>query len=44
MKRTLMSSVMIVALLALVGCETSKGVGKDMENTGKNIQEGIERN
>ncbi len=26
-------------VLSLVGCETIKGLGKDVENTGKNIQE-----
>lgn len=29
-------------IISLIGCETAKGVGKDIENTGKNIQEGLD--
>lgn len=30
--------------MALIGCETTKGAGKDLENTGKNIQKTIDKN
>lgn len=30
--------------LLLISCEASKGAGKDLENTGKNIQETIDKN
>ena len=37
---------MILCLLTmmalLAGCETTKGAAKDMENTGQNIQEGVQ--
>ena len=29
----------LIALTVLTGCNTSEGVGKDLEQTGKNIQE-----
>lgn len=32
------------AFLILSGCETFKGVGKDLENTGKNIQDVLTNN
>lgn len=31
--------VWTIALVA--GCETTKGAGRDIENTGENIQEGV---
>lgn len=34
----------LLALLSvtLAGCETTSGLGQDVENTGENIQEGVE--
>lgn len=32
-----------IFMVTLIGCETAKGVGKDVENTGQNIQQGIDR-
>lgn len=31
-------------LASLVGCETTRGMGKDVENTGENIQDAVEKN
>ncbi|MCR4337213.1 MAG: entericidin EcnAB [Candidatus Omnitrophica bacterium] len=28
--------------LSVVGCETTRGVGKDVENTGQNVQEVVD--
>lgn len=30
-------------VFSLVGCETFKGLGQDIENTGKNIQEALSK-
>lgn len=39
-------TLVIAGLLAvsLVGCNTAKGAGKDLENTGINIQETVDKN
>jgi predicted small secreted protein len=42
MTKKIVLSVLIVSVLALAGCETSKGVGRDVENTGKNIQKTVD--
>lgn len=34
--------IIMLALIMLSGCETVKGVGQDVENTGDNIQEVVE--
>jgi predicted small secreted protein len=44
MFRNVMLSMLLVTVCALIGCETTKGAGKDIENTGQNIQEGVDRN
>lgn len=31
----------LMILAAIHGCETTRGVGKDVENTGDNIQDGV---
>ena len=36
--------LLIASVLMLTGCETTQGLGKDVENTGKNIQETVEKN
>jgi len=36
--------LLLVSVVAFVGCETARGAGKDLENTGKNIKETIEKN
>ncbi len=30
-----------VLLASVIGCETTKGAGKDIENTGENIQDAV---
>lgn len=38
------SSLLLIALMVAVllsGCETIKGLGKDIENTGRNISDGF---
>lgn len=42
MKKSLVVCVLI-SILFLSGCETFKGMARDIENTGKNIQEGVNR-
>lgn len=36
--------ILLASFLMLAGCETTEGLGKDVENTGKNIQETVEKN
>ena len=43
--RVILSITAIAGLcLLLISCEASKGAGKDIENTGKNIQKAVEKN
>ena len=44
MKTILSLTAVAVLTCFLVGCEASKGIGKDIENTGKNIQETVDKN
>ncbi|MGE5308353.1 MAG: hypothetical protein ACM3OC_04655 [Deltaproteobacteria bacterium] len=36
-----MIALAFLAVFAVAGCETTKGAGKDIENTGSNMQRGI---
>lgn len=36
--------VLCLCLVTLIGCETVEGVGQDMENTGENIKETVDKN
>ncbi len=38
MDKTTILSLLIIAGLIIAGCETTKGVGKDMEKAGQDIQ------
>ena len=42
MKRLIAGIVFIACAAALVGCETMKGAGRDIEDTGHNIQKTAE--
>lgn len=44
MKKLLAILLLIVVLPCLTGCETAKGAGKDLENTGTNIRQTIDKN
>ena len=44
MKRKIILSVLVGSVLVLMGCNASKGLGKDIENTGKNIQSTVDKN
>ena len=44
MKKLVMLLIGGFFAVSLIGCETTKGAGKDMENTGKNIQETVDKN
>ncbi len=44
MKKTISLVITVVVVLYLSGCETAKGVGQDLENSGKNIKQTIEKN
>lgn len=41
MKKIILSLLIGLFIISLAGCETAKGLGKDIENTGKNIQKGV---
>ncbi|MGE5308351.1 MAG: hypothetical protein ACM3OC_04645 [Deltaproteobacteria bacterium] len=42
--RSAVSVLCLVAFCCLVaGCETTRGFGKDMENTGANMQKGVDK-
>ena len=44
MRQVIFIAVGCAFIFSLVGCETLKGLGKDFENTGKNIQEVLSKN
>lgn len=44
MIRNVIFSVLVLSLLSLMGCNASKGLGKDIENTGQNIQDTVDKN
>ena len=39
-----MLSVLAVSVLALAGCNTTRGAGQDIENTGHNIKKTVDHN
>jgi predicted small secreted protein len=43
-KNTLLLLASLFFVTTLIGCETTRGAGQDIENTGANIQEGVEKN
>ena len=43
MKKAVLFFACIAFLAVLTGCETMKGAGKDLQNTGDNIWEAITR-
>ncbi|MDX5332831.1 MAG: entericidin A/B family lipoprotein [Gammaproteobacteria bacterium] len=42
MKRVVAMALLVMALVALSGCETMKGLGKDIENLGESMQKSSE--
>ena len=45
MKKKIVLFIFIIGSISvLMGCNASKGLGKDVENTGKNIQETVDKN
>ncbi len=42
MKRVVAMALMVMFLSALAGCETVKGLGKDIENLGETMQNGAD--
>lgn len=38
MNRVIAGLILFVCVATLVGCETMRGAGRDIEDTGKNIQ------
>jgi hypothetical protein len=44
MKRTLTTLVIAASLLALAACNTTKGVGTDIEKAGEGLKNSAERN
>jgi predicted small secreted protein len=43
MKTMTLFLLLVSVVLISSGCETVRGIGKDIENTGRNIQEGMAR-
>jgi len=43
MKRILLLILCITFVGSLLGCETVRGIGKDLENTGENINEAVDK-
>ena len=41
MRKGILSVCLFVAVVMLSGCETMKGIGKDIANTGDNIQDAV---
>jgi predicted small secreted protein len=44
MKNVIVFIMGIIVLGSLVGCNTTKGAGEDMEQTGRNIRETVDKN
>jgi predicted small secreted protein len=44
MKNLVVFIMGIIVLASLGGCNTTKGAGADLEQTGKNIQETVDKN
>ena len=44
MNKKVMLLILLISTVTLLGCETGRGFGKDVENTGKNIQDTVEHN
>ena len=44
MKNIVLGIVLVGVLVALSGCETIKGVGQDIQNTGDNVWEAMTKN
>ena len=42
MKKTLTYFCLLVLVFAISGCETFKGFGQDIHNTGENIKEAVD--
>ena len=42
-KNIFMTSVGAIILVSFWGCEATRGLGKDIENTGKNIQKALNK-
>ncbi|MBD3618379.1 MAG: entericidin A/B family lipoprotein [Chromatiales bacterium] len=42
MKRVVAMALLVMVLVALSGCETMKGLGKDIENLGESMQKSSE--
>lgn len=43
MRRIIFIAAGCAFVFSLAGCETFKGLGKDVENTGRNIQEALSK-
>lgn len=43
MKKVILIATSVVMLAALAGCETIKGMGRDIENVGNGLQSGANK-
>ena len=43
MERNILFILGIILTFTLLGCETIKGIGRDISNTGQNIYEGVQK-
>ena len=41
MKKLIIAAAFVMLTTTLLGCETMKGIGKDLQNTGDNIWEAV---
>lgn len=44
MKKAFLLGICVFFVATLVGCNATKGAGKDLEKTGENIQETVDKN
>ena len=42
--RKIILSILFMSTLTMIGCETTKGMGRDMEKAGQSIQNTAEKN
>ena len=43
MKKIILFSLGLIVLINILGCETMKGIGRDIENTGQNIGDAVHK-
>ena len=44
MERKFILAVLLLTMITAVGCNATRGAGQDLEQTGENLQEAVEKN